>query len=182
MPCVHHVKRPADCRLCRPCPHLRVKRHCRVCTPCPHGKLLANCSVCRGCVHGRVPRHCQQCRSDRQLLRPRPPTPDDDVVPSPPGASATPTREASRRQITGLQRQVLACRQKWACALCHSLLPAVFHVDHVKPLAHGGPHTVNNLQVLCPNCHAMKSALENSRAQGCDLFAGAVCVASGVIL
>jgi hypothetical protein len=181
MPCAHHAKRrPADCRLCRPCPHLRVKRHCRVCTPCPHGKLLANCSVCRGCVHGRVHRHCKQCRSDRL------PTPTVEQSPTSVSASAPilqqdRAREPSRRQITGLQRQVLACRQKWACALCHSLLPAVFHVDHVKPLAHGGLHTINNLQVLCPNCHAIKSALENSRAQGCDLLSGATSV-SGVIL
>lgn len=194
MPCVHHVKRrPADCRLCCPCPHSRIKRHCRLCTPCPHGKLLSNCGLCRGCVHGRVHRHCQECRrlsassssnSSTQVVGKEEEEEEEEARRAPAAAAAALVRvhhvgtngngkgaaATARRHPTGLQRQILACRQKWTCAVCASLLPAVFHVDHVKPLSLGGSHDAHNLQVLCPNCHATKSAIENSRAQGCELL------------
>jgi hypothetical protein len=180
MPCVHHVKRrPADCRLCCPCPHSRIKRHCRLCTPCPHGKLLSNCGLCRGCVHGRVHRHCQECRrrssassssnSSTQVVG-KGEEEEKEEARRAPAAAAGKAFATARRHPTGLQRQILACRQKWTCAVCASLLPAVFHVDHVKPLSLGGSHDAHNLQVLCPNCHATKSAIENSRAQGCELL------------
>lgn len=32
--------------------------------------------------------------------------------------------------------------------------PSILHAHHVFPLACGGPDTLDNLLVLCPNCHA----------------------------
>jgi hypothetical protein len=174
MPCTHHAKkRPADCRLCCPCPHSRIKRHCRQCTPCPHGKLAVNCIQCSGCVHHRVRRHCSHCRelgTSDKLPKPYCVMPDVIVVGQPRQQERASRASCVRQNVTDLQRRVLACRQGWQCAKCEVLLPAVFHVDHMTPLSQGGKHVIENLQVLCPNCHALKSSIENSRAQGCGLL------------
>ena len=39
-------------------------------------------------------------------------------------------------------------------------LPAAYQVDHIVPLAMGGPDSFENLQALCPNCHADKTQQE----------------------
>lgn len=43
------------------------------------------------------------------------------------------------------------------CAICHSKLNGGGHVDHIVPLARGGRHTPNNLQILCAPCNLHKS-------------------------
>ena len=46
------------------------------------------------------------------------------------------------------------------CADCGERLAE--HVDHVIPLAQGGPEfALTNLQGLCPSCHALKTARED---------------------
>lgn len=32
-----------------------------------------------------------------------------------------------------------------------------FHIDHILELSHGGKNSVDNLQALCPSCHAVKT-------------------------
>lgn len=47
------------------------------------------------------------------------------------------------------------------CARCGSLVLAdLVDVDHVQPLALGGEDTDGNVQVLCRECHQLKTATE----------------------
>ena len=49
------------------------------------------------------------------------------------------------------------------CATCVLTFPARFlRIDHVKPLADGGRDVLGNLQILCVNCHRVKSATEST--------------------
>lgn len=44
------------------------------------------------------------------------------------------------------------------CDSCGSVLPASrLHVDHVIALAHGGRDCLDNTQILCVDCHAVKT-------------------------
>lgn len=52
----------------------------------------------------------------------------------------------------------LLCLQRGKCVCCRRKLAAGNHLDHVIPLALGGPHTDDNLQLLCPNCNRKKRA------------------------
>ncbi len=50
------------------------------------------------------------------------------------------------------------------CARCGSLVLAdVVDVDHVQPLALGGTDTDGNVQVLCHQCHQLKTSTEFGR-------------------
>lgn len=47
--------------------------------------------------------------------------------------------------------------QKWVCAICSGDLRVTgFHKDHVMPLALGGQHITENIQLLCPTCNLRK--------------------------
>ena len=70
-----------------------------------------------------------------------------------------------RKRLTDLERRRLACSQEWKCIVCYELLPAEFQIDHVVPLSEGGSNEITNLQCLCPNCHAIKTATEASERQ-----------------
>ena len=48
--------------------------------------------------------------------------------------------------------------QKWKCAVCTTSILRKYHVDHVLPLAKGGEHKAENIQLLCPTCNVRKSA------------------------
>jgi 5-methylcytosine-specific restriction endonuclease McrA len=49
------------------------------------------------------------------------------------------------------------------CAACVLLFPARFlRIDHVVPLADGGRDAMGNLQILCVDCHRVKSSTEAS--------------------
>jgi 5-methylcytosine-specific restriction endonuclease McrA len=72
-----------------------------------------------------------------------------------------------RRKIQQSERQQVAARQGWCCAdpdgkclLPDRKLEAEWDVDHLVPLADGGPDTNENLQVLCPACHRRKTSAE----------------------
>ena len=88
--------------------------------------------------------------------------PDDRAPEAPKGAMAArlPTR---RPYITPLVKKRVAANQKWRCASCKSLLDETYELDHVKPLFKGGTNLETNLQALCKRCHAIKSALEQSK-------------------
>lgn len=47
----------------------------------------------------------------------------------------------------------------WTCQHCeiHSDDVRFFDIDHVVPRSKGGPDTYDNMQVLCPSCHRLKS-------------------------
>lgn len=43
------------------------------------------------------------------------------------------------------------------CALCRTYVPqGLRHIDHIMPLAKGGPHSNENLQLLCYRCNCRK--------------------------
>lgn len=49
--------------------------------------------------------------------------------------------------------------QGWRCKACSAdLRVAAKHLDHVKPLCKGGPHSIRNLQWLCKKCNLEKAA------------------------
>ena len=49
------------------------------------------------------------------------------------------------------------------CAACVLLFPARFlRIDHVVPLVDGGRDVMGNLQILCADCHRVKSSVEAS--------------------
>jgi hypothetical protein len=80
-----------------------------------------------------------------------------------------------RRHLSDVQRRMIAQRQGWRCNLCTELLPVFYHVDHQFALgnckyltAMYAPdkiasmlHDKSNLQVLCTNCHAVKTWRDN---------------------
>lgn len=55
----------------------------------------------------------------------------------------------------------MAAAQQWRCNYCRVLFKALWHVDHVVPLADGGMDDPCNMQALCAICHADKTSEEN---------------------
>lgn len=49
-------------------------------------------------------------------------------------------------------------KQCGKCAVCHVSLGKSYHADHIIPLAGGGEHVPNNIQLLCQHCNCTKSA------------------------
>eukprot|EP00969_Alexandrium_andersonii_P238817 10541819-Alexandrium_andersonii.AAC.1 len=64
-----------------------------------------------------------------------------------------------RRQLTDVQAAIIWERQGRACNMCgaRSLKP---NVDHVLPLCEGGGNGPENAQILCQDCHSVKTTLE----------------------
>lgn len=76
------------------------------------------------------------------------------------GASTEP-----RKRLTHQSRWLLAAKQEFKCNLCSETLGVCTHVDHIIPLANGGNNSLQNLQMLCVECHNRKTTLEaRSRA------------------
>lgn len=48
-------------------------------------------------------------------------------------------------------------KQRNRCAICGTSLSKGDHLDHIVPLARGGRHAPDNLQLLCPPCNLHKS-------------------------
>ena len=69
------------------------------------------------------------------------------------------------------EQRIVGARQAWRCNLCKELLPAVFHLDHIRPLWDGGSNDLDeNSQILCTPCHAVKT-LNEERARQDQLWA-----------
>lgn len=49
-------------------------------------------------------------------------------------------------------------RQGWKCVYCTVDVSTKYHVDHIHPLAKGGKHEPQNIQILCPSCNVKKSS------------------------
>jgi 5-methylcytosine-specific restriction endonuclease McrA len=65
-----------------------------------------------------------------------------------------------RVHFTAALKRIIGADQHWRCAHCSQLLPACFQIDHIRALHKGGDNNRQNLQALCPNCHATKSYIE----------------------
>ena len=49
-------------------------------------------------------------------------------------------------------------KQKGRCARCKKKLNVhAYHIDHKVPKALGGSDSIRNLQLLCPECHMLKT-------------------------
>ena len=64
------------------------------------------------------------------------------------------------RRVTESVKKRVAASQAWKCAACAEVLQATYQIDHRQPLWRGGSNEPDNLQALCPNCHAAKTQIE----------------------
>lgn len=48
-------------------------------------------------------------------------------------------------------------RDKYTCVKCGFSDKRIMQVDHIKERSRGGSDDLDNLQTLCPNCHAIKT-------------------------
>ena len=73
-------------------------------------------------------------------------------------------RDRRLRRTAQKQRLKVIERDKGRCQLCGHLLDHDFgEIDHIVPISHGGTSDMENLQLLCPDCHAEKSRGEHFR-------------------
>jgi len=54
-------------------------------------------------------------------------------------------------------------RCKYSCEVCDTYAPHIMHIHHVRPVAHNGDGSPDNLIALCPNCHAYVHALKQPK-------------------
>ena len=69
-------------------------------------------------------------------------------------------RNPARRAVTPRMKKEVAARAAWRCAACGGVVNANYEVDHVVPLYLAGSNSLENLQVLCPDCHRTKTAAD----------------------
>ena len=59
---------------------------------------------------------------------------------------------------THIARLVKQYNGKCAAPWCDEKLSDGYHLDHIMPLAKGGTHEPNNVQLLCAHCNYSKNA------------------------
>lgn len=88
----------------------------------------------------------------------------------------------ARKKFSEVQKRIIAAHQQYLCAgkTCREqkkLLPETWELDHIQPLHLGGSNfydftdpgnNKNNLQVLCPLCHARKTQIERINFFQCE--------------
>ena len=67
------------------------------------------------------------------------------------------TKINNKRNITNLQKKIVASNQSWLCNICKKTLDYSYEVDHIIALCDNGTNEINNLQALCRNCHGIKT-------------------------
>ena len=62
-------------------------------------------------------------------------------------------------------RRVVLRRDKHLCQEClrNGIFKAGNQCDHIKPKSEGGTDELDNLQILCENCHKQKTLLERKQ-------------------
>lgn len=65
--------------------------------------------------------------------------------------------KALKRKFSTTHRIEIAYKTKYKCNMCSKILPPTFEIDHIVELWEGGVDEYDNLQALCPNCHAEKT-------------------------
>lgn len=73
-------------------------------------------------------------------------------------------RHPSKRQVSGRTKKDVAAKAGWKCETCARTVNANFEIDHKVPLFLGGTNEVDNLQLLCPDCHRTKTAADLRRS------------------
>jgi 5-methylcytosine-specific restriction endonuclease McrA len=79
-----------------------------------------------------------------------------------------------RKGLSYAQRIILAASQEYKCVGVYckgqKQLPSSWEADHIRPLHRGGSNTfvyknghilASNYQIICPNCHAIKTQEES---------------------
>lgn len=54
-------------------------------------------------------------------------------------------------------KKIALKRDKYTCQICGYTNKEIMQVDHIKERCLGGKDSLENLQTLCPNCHAKKT-------------------------
>ncbi len=73
-------------------------------------------------------------------------------------------KKIPKRVLSRSLRVEIAYRQEYACKMCKLFpIPPNFEVDHIIELQDGGSDVSENLQALCPGCHAEKTRLNRLR-------------------
>jgi hypothetical protein len=67
-----------------------------------------------------------------------------------------------KRNVSELNKKIVASRQHWKCLECRELLDFTYEVDHIKPLYKGGSNDLSNLRALCRNCHGRITMLDRA--------------------
>ena len=67
-------------------------------------------------------------------------------------------KTGSKRCVSETKKKYVASSQGWKCATCAKQLKHTFQVDHRIDLQFGGTNEVENLEALCNDCHAEKTA------------------------
>lgn len=71
------------------------------------------------------------------------------------------SKDSMRQKFSPGERLQIFDKFKGCCNTCKTkLLPKGFHIDHIKALANGGGNEIDNLQLLCKECHYAKSKEE----------------------
>lgn len=70
--------------------------------------------------------------------------------------------EPDRRNLSALERRIVASKAKWRCEMCGVVVDFSYQVDHIVPFSEGGKSVLKNLQLVCVSCHQRKSILERS--------------------
>jgi hypothetical protein len=65
-----------------------------------------------------------------------------------------------RKHLSDEQNNTLWTAQGRQCNVCGCKNTTTMNVDHVAPLFMGGPDELENLQIICANCHAQKTTIE----------------------
>ena len=79
-----------------------------------------------------------------------------DGKPRPKSKKTTP-RGRSKQKL----KQALGIAQEWRCAYCQKDISKHPSVDHIIPLAQGGPDLRDNLQLTCRTCNKRKRELSD---------------------
>jgi 5-methylcytosine-specific restriction endonuclease McrA len=67
-------------------------------------------------------------------------------------------RMAGAERVTARDLERLGEAQGWRCAVCGCPIRHQYHLDHKRPLAKGGRHRLDNLQLLCPRDNLAKGS------------------------
>ena len=69
--------------------------------------------------------------------------------------------ETKRVRFEKTFRKDIFEKQKKCCQLCKTKLTiSTFEIDHIQALANGGSNEIDNLQILCKDCHLAKTKEE----------------------
>lgn len=67
------------------------------------------------------------------------------------------------RKLSESVKKKLAHKQNYLCNICNVCLPPSYQADHIIPHKISNDDSEENIQILCPNCHSVKTQREYSR-------------------